>query len=54
MNTVSVMEGDSVTLQTNVTNIPKRNIRYIQWRFGPEKTSIVIQFNKGAPDIDHF
>ncbi len=54
MKTVSVMEGDTVTLQTNVTNIPKQNIRYIQWMFGPEKTFIVIRFNRGAPDIDYF
>ncbi len=54
MKTVSVMEGDTVTLQTNVTNIPKQNIRYIQWMFGPENTFIVIRFNRGAPDIDYF
>ncbi|XP_058616808.1 uncharacterized protein LOC131530506 [Onychostoma macrolepis] len=54
MNTVSVTEGDSVTLQTNATNITKQNIRIIQWRFGPENTFVVIQFNEGAPDIDYF
>ncbi|XP_016138151.1 uncharacterized protein [Sinocyclocheilus grahami] len=31
-----------------------QNIRYIQWRFGPEKAFIVIQFNKAAPAINYF
>ncbi|XP_059399646.1 SLAM family member 9-like [Carassius carassius] len=51
---MSVMEGDSVTLQTDATDIPRKNIRYIQWRFGPEKALVVIQFNKEAPDVNYF
>ncbi|KAL1251545.1 hypothetical protein QQF64_019341 [Cirrhinus molitorella] len=51
---MSVMEGDSVTLHTDVTDTPRQNISYIQWMFGPEKTFIVIQFNKAAPDINYF
>ncbi|XP_016309457.1 SLAM family member 9-like [Sinocyclocheilus anshuiensis] len=54
---MSVMEGDSVTLHTDVTDIPTQTIHHIQWRFGPEKNKqafIVIQFNKGAPVIHYF
>ncbi|XP_052446828.1 SLAM family member 9-like [Carassius gibelio] len=51
---MSVMEGDAVTLHTDVTDIPRQTINYIQWRFGPDKkTFIVIQFNKGAPVINY-
>ncbi|XP_026109907.1 uncharacterized protein LOC113082496 [Carassius auratus] len=38
MKTLSVMEGDSVTLQTNVTKIQKEDL--LEWKFGAEKTSI--------------
>ncbi|ROL55446.1 hypothetical protein DPX16_20822 [Anabarilius grahami] len=48
VNTVSVMEGDSVTLHSDVVK------RYAQWRFGPENTMIIIQFNGGKPDITYF
>ncbi|XP_026091458.1 SLAM family member 9-like [Carassius auratus] len=51
---MSVMEGDSVTLHTDATDIPRKHIRYIQWRFGPEKALVVIQFNKEAPDVNYF
>jgi len=42
------MEGDSVTLHTDDV----RYKRYVQWRFGPENTIIIIQFNGG--DITYF
>uniref|UniRef100_A0A8C2GVU8 Immunoglobulin V-set domain-containing protein n=1 Tax=Cyprinus carpio TaxID=7962 RepID=A0A8C2GVU8_CYPCA len=54
---MSVMEGDAVTLHTDVTDVPRQTIYHIQWRFGPDKnkpTFIVIQFNKGAPVINYF
>ncbi|XP_048038716.1 natural killer cell receptor 2B4-like isoform X2 [Megalobrama amblycephala] len=35
------MEGDSVTLHTNASDIPPRYMRYIMWRFAPEDTRIV-------------
>ncbi|KAG1945913.1 hypothetical protein F2P79_013598 [Pimephales promelas] len=38
-----MMEGDSVTLHTDVRYKP-----YVQWRFGPEDTIIIIQFNGGG------
>ncbi|XP_051765936.1 T-lymphocyte surface antigen Ly-9 [Ctenopharyngodon idella] len=38
---VSVMEGDSVTLHANASDIPRRYMRNIMWRFAPEDTRIV-------------
>ncbi|XP_067254878.1 uncharacterized protein [Chanodichthys erythropterus] len=49
INTVSVMEGDSVTLHNR--DVDKS---YAQWRFGPEQTIIIIQFNGGKSDITYF
>ncbi|XP_077081398.1 uncharacterized protein LOC143735207 isoform X2 [Siphateles boraxobius] len=43
LKTLSVMEGDSVTLQTDVTEIQKADL--ILWTFGPERTRIA-QFNR--------
>ncbi|XP_056122570.1 SLAM family member 9-like [Rhinichthys klamathensis goyatoka] len=51
VNIVSAMEGDSVTLHTDDTI---RYKPYVQWRFGPENTIIIIQFNGGGPDITYF
>ncbi|XP_065099435.1 uncharacterized protein [Paramisgurnus dabryanus] len=39
VKSVSVMEGDSVTLYSNVTEIQK--IQLILWKFGPQETRIV-------------
>ncbi|XP_048038714.1 uncharacterized protein LOC125263674 isoform X2 [Megalobrama amblycephala] len=49
VNTVSVMEGDSVTLHNR--DVDKS---YAQWSFGPKKTIIIIQFNGGKSDITYF
>ncbi|XP_077081360.1 uncharacterized protein LOC143734881 isoform X2 [Siphateles boraxobius] len=43
VKTLSVMEGDSVTLQTDVTEIQKADL--ILWTFGPERTRIA-QINR--------
>ncbi|CAM4661246.1 unnamed protein product [Leuciscus chuanchicus] len=43
VKTVSVMEGDSVTLDSTVTEIQRDDL--ITWRFGPQKTPIA-QINK--------
>uniref|UniRef100_A0A8C2EPZ8 Immunoglobulin domain-containing protein n=1 Tax=Cyprinus carpio TaxID=7962 RepID=A0A8C2EPZ8_CYPCA len=45
MKTVSVMEGDSVTLQTNVTEIQKEDL--LMWKFGAEK-SLIAEINAEA------
>ncbi|XP_077082221.1 CD48 antigen-like [Siphateles boraxobius] len=45
------MEGDSVTLHTDDT---VRYKPYVQWRFGPENTIIIIQFNGRGPNITYF
>ncbi|XP_067270845.1 uncharacterized protein [Pseudorasbora parva] len=36
---ISVMQGDPVTLQTRITDIPRDDV--IEWTFGPQKTFIV-------------
>ncbi len=41
MKSLSVMEGDSVTLHTDVTDI-QGNETMIQWMFGAENPDIVI------------
>ncbi len=41
MKSLSVMEGDSVTLHTDVTDI-QGNYAVIQWMFGAENPDIVI------------
>ncbi|XP_056614194.1 uncharacterized protein LOC130429569 isoform X2 [Triplophysa dalaica] len=45
VKSVSVMEGQSVTLNTNETDI--ENVHMILWTFGPLKT-ILAKINKGA------
>ncbi|XP_073669718.1 SLAM family member 5-like [Paramisgurnus dabryanus] len=45
VKSVSVMEGDSLTLYSNITDIPRDD--HIQWRFGPQKTPIA-KINKAA------
>ncbi|XDV22626.1 hypothetical protein PO909_027484 [Leuciscus waleckii] len=42
---VSVTEGDSIILHTNVTDI-HRNIHHIEWRFGPDSTLIADWFTE--------
>lgn len=49
---MSVTEGDSVTLHPDDDTV--RSLHYVQWRFGPEGTIIIIQFNGGGPDITYF
>ncbi|KAK2906652.1 hypothetical protein Q8A67_005637 [Cirrhinus molitorella] len=51
INSVSVMEGDSVTLYTNVTEIYKADL--ILWTFGPEITRIA-QINRMANKISYY
>ncbi|XP_043078820.1 uncharacterized protein LOC122327484 isoform X2 [Puntigrus tetrazona] len=51
MKTVPVVEGDSVTLHTDLTEM--QNIQRIQWRFTPDDAFIVIQFYKGAPVVNY-
>lgn len=52
MKTLSLMEGDSVTLHTDVTDI-QGDITVIQWIFGSENTDIVIaEINREATSND--
>ncbi|XP_055074153.2 uncharacterized protein [Misgurnus anguillicaudatus] len=44
VKSVSVMEGDSVTLHTNVTKIKRRD--QILWMFGPQETRIAEIYKK--------
>ncbi|XP_065099209.2 uncharacterized protein [Paramisgurnus dabryanus] len=48
VKSVSVMEGDSVTLQNNVTDIQRDDL--IEWRFGPDET-LITQINRESRDI---
>ncbi len=58
VNTVSVMEGDSVTLHSDVIDIrtPRYYIRHIQWKFGPEPNLIarVIWRDKETSHIRYY
>nr|XP_055074558.1 SLAM family member 6-like [Misgurnus anguillicaudatus] len=47
VKSVSVMEGDSVTLHTDITEI--QSVKVIQWMFGVTNESLV-RFNKAAAD----
>lgn len=48
---VYVMEGDSITLNTDVPDI-HRNMHYILWGFGPECTSIAEWFTEVTYHFD--
>ncbi len=48
---VSVMEGDSVLLHTNVTEVPEDDD--IQWKFGAEK-SLIAEISRGAGIFNTF
>ncbi|KTF94295.1 hypothetical protein cypCar_00032860, partial [Cyprinus carpio] len=54
VKTVLLTEGDSVTLHTNVTDIHRQDIRYIQWRIEPENTLLDIIFDNGTSDIRYY
>ncbi|XP_065099408.1 uncharacterized protein [Paramisgurnus dabryanus] len=48
VKSVSVMEGDSLTLHTNITKIPRDGV--ILWRFGLQN-SLIARINEVAKDI---
>ncbi|XP_056614146.1 SLAM family member 9-like isoform X2 [Triplophysa dalaica] len=48
VKSVSVMEGDSVTLHTNLTDIQKRD--QVLWMFGPEETRVA-EIHKKSIDM---
>ncbi|XP_051550691.1 natural killer cell receptor 2B4-like isoform X6 [Myxocyprinus asiaticus] len=51
LKSVSVMEGDSVTLQTDLTEVPRND--QILWMFGPQQTriaEIIKRFNSSFID----
>uniref|UniRef100_A0A8C2BMW7 Ig-like domain-containing protein n=2 Tax=Cyprinus carpio TaxID=7962 RepID=A0A8C2BMW7_CYPCA len=56
VNIVLVMEGDSVTLHTDVTEIHRHYKQYLYWWFGPEDTRLVevIQFDEKTQDIRYY
>ncbi|XDV22625.1 hypothetical protein PO909_027484, partial [Leuciscus waleckii] len=54
MKSVSVTEGDSVTLHTDVSITHIHDIRYIQWCFDPKNTLVDIRFDKGTPEIRYY
>ncbi|XP_016116386.1 uncharacterized protein [Sinocyclocheilus grahami] len=49
VKSVSVTEGDSVTLQINVTEIQTDNL-LIMWKFGTKKT-LIVKINKATNEI---
>ncbi|XP_051764536.1 SLAM family member 5-like isoform X4 [Ctenopharyngodon idella] len=51
VKTLSVMEGDSVTLQTEVTELKKADLSL--WTFGPERTRIA-QINRQISKISYY
>uniref|UniRef100_A0A8C2CYI0 Ig-like domain-containing protein n=1 Tax=Cyprinus carpio TaxID=7962 RepID=A0A8C2CYI0_CYPCA len=56
VNIVLVMEGDSVTLHTDVTETHRHYKQYLYWWFGPEDTRLVevIQFDEKTQDIRYY
>ncbi|XP_065099546.2 SLAM family member 9-like [Paramisgurnus dabryanus] len=48
VKSVSVMEGDSVTLHTDITELQTDDL--IDWRFGPEET-LMAEINKAANKV---
>nr|XP_055072959.1 uncharacterized protein LOC129452898 isoform X2 [Misgurnus anguillicaudatus] len=49
VKSVSVMEGDSVTLHTHLTEIKRRDL--IMWRFVVTQESLIVKINIGANKI---
>ncbi len=54
VKTVLLTERYSVTLHTDVTDIHRHDLRYIQWRIEPENTLIDITFDNRTSDIRYY